>query len=142
MECRQERTLKNFIANSEDADADHANSRVAGGFFLDPFPYRIYTHGIRMYKGKDQGYSKMNISIMQTVVKHLLNEVEDVFSADDITIESRLRDDLNLNSLQAVNMIIELEDELNISISEDELAHFETVGDVVSTIQNKLSDKE
>ena len=84
----------------------------------------------------------MDISIMQTVVKHLLNEVEDVFSADDITIESRLRDDLNLNSLQAVNMIIELEDELNISISEDELAHFETVGDVVSTIQNKLSDKE
>jgi len=84
----------------------------------------------------------MNISILQTVVKHLLNEVEDVISADDITIESRLRDDLNLNSLQAVNIIIELEDEFNISISEDELAPLVTVGNVVDIIQNKLGDKE
>lgn len=84
----------------------------------------------------------MNISLMQTVVKHLLNEVEDVISADDITIESRLRDDLNLNSLQAVNIIIELEDEFNISISEDEMAPLVTVGNVVDMIQNKLNDKE
>lgn len=84
----------------------------------------------------------MNISLMQTVVKHLLNEVEDVISADDITIESRLRDDLNLNSLQAVNIIIELEDEFNISISEDEMAPLVTVGNVVDMIQNKLGDKE
>ena len=84
----------------------------------------------------------MNISIYQTVVKHLLNEVEDVISADDITIESRLRDDLNLNSLQAVNIIIELEDEFNISISEDEIAPLVTVGNVVDIIQNKLGDKE
>ena len=84
----------------------------------------------------------MNISILQTVVKHLLNEVEDVISADDITIESRLRDDLNLNSLQAVNIIIELEDEFNISISEDEMAPLVTVGNVVDIIQNKLGDKE
>jgi len=84
----------------------------------------------------------MNISILQTVVKHLLNEVEDVITADDITIESRLRDDLNLNSLQAVNIIIELEDEFNISISEDEMAPLVTVGNVVDIIQNKLGDKE
>ena len=84
----------------------------------------------------------MNISILQTVVKHLLNEVEDVISADDITIESRLRDDLNLNSLQAVNIIIELEDEFNISISEDEMAPLVTVGNVVDIIQNKLGDRE
>lgn len=84
----------------------------------------------------------MNISLMQTVVKHLLNEVEDVISADDISIESRLRDDLNLNSLQAVNIIIELEDEFNISISEDEMAPLVTVGNVVDMIQNKLNDKE
>ena len=84
----------------------------------------------------------MNISILQTVVKHLLNEVEDVISADDITIESRLRDDLNLNSLQAVNIIIELEDEFNISISEDEMGPLVTVGNVVDIIQNKLGDRE
>ena len=84
----------------------------------------------------------MNISILQTVVRHLLNEVEDVISADDITIESSLRDDLNLNSLQAVNIIIELEDEFNISISEDEMAPLVTVGNVVDIIQNKLGDKD
>jgi acyl carrier protein len=84
----------------------------------------------------------MNISILQTVVKHLLNEVEDVISADDITSGSRLRDDLNLNSLQAVNIIIELEDEFNIAISEDEMAPLVTVGNVVDIIQNKLGDKE
>ena len=84
----------------------------------------------------------MNSSIFQSVVKQLLNEVEDIISADDITLKSRLRDDLNLNSLQAVNIIIELEDEFNISISEDELAPLETVGDMVSVLQNKLGDKE
>jgi acyl carrier protein len=80
--------------------------------------------------------------ILHTVVKHLLNEVEDAISTDDITIESRLRDDLNLNSLQAVNIIVELEDEFNISISEDELVPLVTVGDVVGIIRNKLGDKE
>jgi len=83
----------------------------------------------------------MNRSILQTVIKHLLNEVEDVISADDITIESRLRDDLNLNSLQAVNLIIEIEDEFEISIEEEELAPLMTVGDVVGIIQNKLDEK-
>ena len=80
----------------------------------------------------------MNTSILQTVMKHLLNEVEDGISVNEITIESRLREDLNLNSLQAVNLIIEIEDEYSISISEEELAPLETVGDVVDIIQSKL----
>jgi acyl carrier protein len=73
-------------------------------------------------------------------MKHLLNEVEDGISVNEITIESRLREDLNLNSLQAVNLIIEIEDEYSISISEEELAPLETVGDVVDIIQSKLGN--
>lgn len=87
------------------------------------------------------GYSIMNNSILQTVITHLLKEVEDGISADDIKAEMRLRDDLNLNSLQAVDIIIELEDEFNISVSEDELAPLVTVGDVVDIIQKKLNDR-
>jgi acyl carrier protein len=84
----------------------------------------------------------MNDGIIQAVVKHLVNELEDSVGADQITLESHLRDDLDINSLQAVNLIIEMEEEFDIKISEEEVAALQTVGDVVKVIQEKLGEKE
>lgn len=83
----------------------------------------------------------MDDDIMQAVLKHLINELEERTNLDDITAESNLRDDLDLNSLQAVNLIMEMEDEFDISISEEELAPIKTIGDVVTAIQEKLKQK-
>lgn len=83
----------------------------------------------------------MDDDIMQAVLKHLVNELEETTNLDDITAESNLRDDLDLNSLQAVNLIMEMEDEFDISISEEELVPIKTIGDVVTAIQEKLKQK-
>lgn len=83
----------------------------------------------------------MDDDIMQAVLKHLVNELEETINLNDITAESNLRDDLDLNSLQAVNLIMEMEDEFDISISEEELAPIKTIGDVVTAIQEKLKQK-
>lgn len=83
----------------------------------------------------------MDDDIMQAVLKHLVNELEETINLNDITAESNLRDDLDLNSLQAVNLIMEMEDEFDISISEEELVPIKTIGDVVTAIQEKLKQK-
>lgn len=83
----------------------------------------------------------MDDHVMQAVLKHLVNELEETTNPDQITAESNLRDDLDLNSLQAVNLIMEMEEEFDISISEEELAPIKTIGDVVTAIQKKLKQK-
>ena len=50
---------------------------------------------------------------------------------DEITMESAFVDDLNADSLDIVELIMALEDELDMEIPDDEAEKFVTVGDVV-----------
>jgi acyl carrier protein len=59
-------------------------------------------------------------------------------SAQNITEASHLRDDLGLNSLDAVDLVMQLEDEFELELTDDELSGFETVGDVVNAIAGKV----
>jgi len=57
-----------------------------------------------------------------------------------ISDESRLTNDLNVNSARFVDIILEAEDRFKISISDDEMDRFERVGDAVDIIlQKKLA---
>jgi len=84
----------------------------------------------------------MTDNLMAVVVKHFLNELEEHIKPENITLESNLRDDLGLDSLQAVSIIMNIEDEFDISVSEDELTNVQTVGDVVGILRKKLEEKE
>lgn len=55
----------------------------------------------------------------------------------DITPDSRLQSDLELNSLDVVNIVIEFEDTFNISISDDEITKFFKVQDIVDCLVEK-----
>jgi acyl carrier protein len=47
---------------------------------------------------------------------------------------TRLREDLNIDSLDSVSLIMELEDMFNIKIQDDEALGLKTIGDIVTFI--------
>ncbi|MCI6603755.1 MAG: acyl carrier protein [Clostridiales bacterium] len=55
-----------------------------------------------------------------------------------ITMDSDFIDDLNADSLDIVDLVVELEHEFNLSIPDEEAERIKTVGDAVEYIQNNL----
>ncbi|MCQ2770868.1 MAG: acyl carrier protein [Clostridia bacterium] len=55
---------------------------------------------------------------------------------DDITVETRIMDDLGADSLDIVEMVMGIEEETGVSIPDEVVATFETVGDVLNYIEN------
>lgn len=53
-----------------------------------------------------------------------------------ITAEASLTKDLGINSLELADLILLCEDKLGITIDDDQLSKFITVGDVVSYLQS------
>ena len=56
----------------------------------------------------------------------------------NVNVTTRLREDLNVDSLDAVELIMELEDTFNVKISDDEAQKLKTIGDIVNFIQPKV----
>ncbi len=66
--------------------------------------------------------------------------IADQLSVDveDITPETSFADDLNADSLDLVEVIVTLEDELNIQIPDEELRGIKTVGDAYELIRSHM----
>lgn len=68
-------------------------------------------------------------------VCEILAEQLDV-DTTDITMDSRLVEDLKADSLDFVDLIMSFEDEFKTEFSEEDADEFKTVGDIVSYIEN------
>ena len=55
---------------------------------------------------------------------------------EKITMESKLLEDLGADSLDFVEMLMTLEDEFNVTISDEEAKELKTVADVLKFIEN------
>jgi len=55
----------------------------------------------------------------------------------EITPDSRIREDLGADSLDVLQMLMTIEEDYNITIPNEELATFKTVGDIVEYL-NKI----
>ncbi len=55
---------------------------------------------------------------------------------ESITLEAELSTDLGINSLELADLILLCEDKLGVTIDDDQLSKFITVGDVVSYLQS------
>lgn len=55
--------------------------------------------------------------------------------ADQVTLEANLAEDLDADSLDAVELNMAIEEALEISIPDDELAKMKTVGDIVEYLE-------
>lgn len=73
-------------------------------------------------------------------VKKLLAEQLNI-SPEKITMESKVIEDLGADSLDVVEMLMTLEDNFNITVSDEESVNLKTVGDIVKLIDSK-SKKE
>ena len=70
------------------------------------------------------------------VREHLVTELE--VGADQITPETRFREDLDADSLDLYELLMELEDRYGIRVSEEEAARIETVGDAVDFVCERV----
>ena len=73
-------------------------------------------------------------------VKKLLAEQLNV-ATDTITLKSRVIEDLGADSLDVVEMLMVLEDEFNVTVSDEESLQLKTVGDIVNLIDSKTQQK-
>jgi len=69
-------------------------------------------------------------------VKAILVEELDV-EEGSITLESKIKDDLGADSLDLFELISKIEDELNVTIEEDDYGKLITVGDIVNYLKEK-----
>jgi len=74
----------------------------------------------------------------------LVNEVISVITsvlvipADTIRLTHNVVDDLQLDSLDVVDLVLHLEDRFDIVISDESFESWETVQDIVNTVSSKL----
>jgi acyl carrier protein len=74
--------------------------------------------------------------VLGKVRHHLSTELE--VPVDEISESTRFRDDLDADSLDLYELVMELEDTYGISVSEEEAAAIETVGQAVDFVAERL----
>ena len=79
-------------------------------------------------------------SIRAKVIEHLISASDEDVKLEDVTENSSLRDDLDLTSLQAVTLVMDLEDEFGVVIEDEEIEKLATVGDVLQIILAKQAE--
>ncbi len=67
---------------------------------------------------------------VQAIIADQLN-----ISKDKVTMDSRLIEDLEADSLDAVEIITVLEDEYNVEVDDEAIQTIKTVGDLVKAIE-------
>ena len=68
-------------------------------------------------------------------IQYIISEVLGV-EKDEITMESNLTDDLNADSLDALDIVTEIEEKLSVKIPDEDFTKFATVKDIVEYIES------
>ena len=68
-------------------------------------------------------------------IRDIIVEQLDLDDSDSLTMETSLKDDLDADSLDAVEVIMALEEEFDIEIPDQEAENFKTIGDIVEYIE-------
>jgi acyl carrier protein len=74
--------------------------------------------------------------VMQKVREHLSTELE--VPAERIEEGTRFREDLDADSLDLYELVMELEDVYGVKVSEEEAAQIETVGQAVDFVLERV----
>jgi acyl carrier protein len=74
--------------------------------------------------------------VMDKVRAHLASELQ--VDPDRIQEDTRLRDDLDADSLDLYELVMELEDVYGVKLSEEEAARIETVGQAVDFVLDRV----
>ena len=74
--------------------------------------------------------------VMEKVREHLVEELE--LEAVVITDDTRFKEDLDADSLDLYELVMELEDTYGVSVSREDAAKITTVGDAVDFVFERL----
>lgn len=72
--------------------------------------------------------------VLEKVIEIVANELS--VSKEELNEATHLQNDLNADSLDAVELIMSIEDEFDLQIPDDEAQGLKTIGDIVTYINN------
>lgn len=75
-------------------------------------------------------------TIFEKIKKIIVEQLR--IDEDLITMDSSITDDLGADSLDAVELIMALEEEFGIDVPDEDTEKFKTVGDVVRYVEKKI----
>ena len=73
--------------------------------------------------------------MFETLKKYLIEELR--VNAAEITMDSKLVDDLGINSLELAELALRCDEEFGVEIDDDDIHRLITVGDVAAYIEEK-----
>ncbi len=78
---------------------------------------------------------------VSTVLERVTKVVVDRLGVEEseVKLEASFRDDLGADSLDVVELVMELEDEFDMEISDEDAEKIATVGDAISYIESKVN---
>jgi acyl carrier protein len=81
------------------------------------------------------------VTDLTTVFERVTKVVVDRLGVDEseVKVEASFREDLGADSLDVVELVMELEDEFDMEISDEDAEKIATVGDAISYIEGKVS---
>jgi acyl carrier protein len=79
------------------------------------------------------------VTLVATVVERVTKVIVDRLGVDEseVKMEASFRDDLGADSLDVVELVMELEDEFDMEISDEDAEQISTVGSAVTYIESK-----
>lgn len=75
-------------------------------------------------------------------MEETFNKIKDIIvdslscDADDVTLDASLTDDLDADSLDAVELIMAVEDEFDIEVPDEDAQNMKTVKDIVDYVES------
>ncbi len=72
--------------------------------------------------------------VFEKVVQILADQLS--VDPDKITMDSLLEEDLDADSLDAIDIVMSIEDEFEIEVPDEAIADMKSVGDIVNFIEN------
>lgn len=85
-------------------------------------------------KNKFMGGTYMEFEQIKKITAEQLNVNE-----NEITLETSFVDDLGADSLDLVDLMMALEEEFDIEVTEDEVENLKTVGDAVDFVKSRAN---
>ncbi len=71
-------------------------------------------------------------------IRNIIAEELDIEEVEEITMETSLMGDLEADSLDAVEIMMALEDEFEITIPDEDAEGFKNIGDIVKYVESKI----
>jgi acyl carrier protein len=81
------------------------------------------------------------VTDLATVLERVSKVIVDRLGVDEseVKVEASFREDLGADSLDVVELVMELEDEFDMEISDEDAEKIATVGDAINYIESKIS---